>query len=121
MVLFAKAGTPKTHNFAEAENRNRKRRLPGHLTGGKWHPDRFASKSAAEQEKASEQFKIISDALDVLTDPVRRKLWDQGYDRKEIEERAEMEKQRGQHRGHGGGFGGGGFPGGFPGGFGGFG
>ena len=87
----------------------------------KWHPDRFASKSAAEQEKASEQFKIISDALDVLTDPVRRKLWDQGYDRKEIEERAEMEKQRGQHRGHGGGFGGGGFPGGFPGGFGGFG
>ena len=82
----------------------------------RWHPDRFAAKGEAEQTKAAEEFKRINDAYEFLTDPQRRRLWDDGYDREEVEQQLEMQKQRQQHGGGMGGFGG--FPGGgFPGGF----
>ena len=84
----------------------------------KWHPDRHSSGSEADKKKAEAQFKLINDAYELLTDPQRKALWDKGYDRQEIEERLEQEKQRQQYGGgghyghsHGRGGGYGGFPG----------
>jgi len=37
-----------------------------------YHPDRFASKSAAEQEAATEQSSLLNDAYRALKDPIRR-------------------------------------------------
>mmetsp|Transcript_7201 Transcript_7201/g.21238 ORF Transcript_7201/g.21238 Transcript_7201/m.21238 type:complete len:845 (-) Transcript_7201:87-2621(-) len=80
----------------------------------KWHPDRFSAKGEKAQQEAAEKFKEVNDAYEFLTDPQRRRLWDQGYDREEVEQQLEMQKQQSQCRG---GFpGGGGFHG-FPAGF----
>lgn len=105
----------------------------------KWHPDRHSGSTEEKKKEAEAKFKEIGDAFELLTDPVKKKLYDQGYvycissflrfsrtclnltvprryDRDEIDQRAEYEKQGGGHRGYGGhhgGFGGGGFGGGF--------
>ena len=42
----------------------------------KWHPDKHASKSEAEQKKAEERFKEIAEAYDVLSDPQKRQIYD---------------------------------------------
>mmetsp|Transcript_29099 Transcript_29099/g.93856 ORF Transcript_29099/g.93856 Transcript_29099/m.93856 type:complete len:358 (-) Transcript_29099:224-1297(-) len=42
----------------------------------KWHPDRHASKSDAEQKKAEEQFKEVAEAFDVLSDPQKKQIYD---------------------------------------------
>jgi curved DNA-binding protein CbpA len=79
----------------------------------RWHPDRFSCKGEKQQKEAEEQFQKINDAYEFLTDSQRKRLWDQGYDREEIEQQLEMAKQQQQYRGGGFPFGGGGFPGGF--------
>ena len=38
------------------------------------HPDRFSDKGEAEKQEAEKKFKELGDALDVLTDPFKRKL-----------------------------------------------
>jgi len=81
----------------------------------KWHPDRHSGGTEEKKKEAEAKFKEIGDAFELLTDPVKKKLYDQGYDRDEIDQRAEYEKQGGGHRGYGG------HHGGFGGGFGGFG
>ena len=43
----------------------------------KWHPDRWSAKGPDEKKKAEDEFKKIGDAHDLLTDPVRRKLYDE--------------------------------------------
>ena len=75
----------------------------------KWHPDRFSTKSDDEKAKAEVQFKKINDAYEFLTDPQRKKLWDQGHDREEVEQKIEMAKQQAAQGGMRGGFPGGGF------------
>lgn len=82
----------------------------------KWHPDRHSSKSDAQKKEAEAKFKEIGDAFEVLTDPQRKALYDQGYDREEIEQKMEEEKQRQEYSSQGygrrgGGGGGGGFRG----------
>ena len=72
----------------------------------RWHPDRFSCKGAKQQKEAEEQFQKINDAYEFLTDAQRKRLWDQGYDREEIEQQLEMAKQQRQY---GGGFPFGGF------------
>jgi len=55
------------------------------------HPDRFSSreKYTDEQRKnAEEQFKLLGEALEILTDDFKRGLYDEGYDREAIEQRA---------------------------------
>ena len=42
----------------------------------KWHPDKHASKSEAEQKAAEEKFKAIAEAYDVLSDPQKRQIYD---------------------------------------------
>jgi len=74
------------------------------------HPDKQGGKTEEEKEKAVEEFKRCGDALEVLTDPYMKQLWDEGHDLESIKQKAEMRKQRGGGHGHGG----------FPGGFGGF-
>jgi DnaJ homolog subfamily C member 7 len=75
----------------------------------KWHPDRHSSKGEAQKKEAESKFKEIGDAVEVLTDPQRKSLYDQGYDREEIEQKMEEQKQRQEYAGHGGRRGGGGF------------
>ena len=45
-------------------------------------------KAATEQKEAEEQFQKINDAYEFLTDAQRKRLWDQGFDREEIEQLA---------------------------------
>ena len=83
----------------------------------KWHPDRHSRKGEEQKKEAEHKFKEIGDAFGVLTDPDRKKMYDQGFDREEIEQKMEEKKQqeeygrgggRGHHHGgHGHGFGGG--------------
>jgi DnaJ-class molecular chaperone len=54
------------------------------------------------KKEVEKKFKEISDAHELLTDPQRRSLYDQGYDREEIEQRMEMQNQQRQHGGGGG-------------------
>ena len=72
----------------------------------KWHPDRHSAGTEEQKKQAETKFKEIGDAFELLTDPIRKKLWDEGHDREEIERRVEMQNQ--QRQGHGGHHGGGG-------------
>jgi DnaJ family protein C protein 7 len=69
----------------------------------KWHPDRHSSADEATKKEVEKKFKEISDAHELLTDPQRRPLYDQGYDRDEIEQKIEMQNQQrsGGHHHHG--------------------
>jgi len=65
-----------------------------------WHPDKKGHLDAAAQKNAEEMFKTIGEANEVLVDPVKKELYDKGYDLEGIQE--ELEKKK--HRGCGGGF-----------------
>ena len=42
----------------------------------RWHPDKWASKPELEQKEAEEQFKLVAEAYDVLSDKKRREIYD---------------------------------------------
>jgi DnaJ homolog subfamily C member 7 len=66
----------------------------------KYHPDRQSRKSEAEKEAATKMFKDCAEGLEILSDPQKRHMYDQGMDLEEI-------NQGGHHHGHGhGGMGG---------------
>lgn len=44
----------------------------------KWHPDKFATASEEERKQAEEKFKDISEAHNVLSDPQKKELYDNG-------------------------------------------
>lgn len=92
--LYAILGAPRGEMSTEAEIKKSYKK-----SALKWHPDRHSSASDADKKKAEAKFKEINDAYELLTDPARKKLWDQGYDRAEIEEKIEQEKQRAQYGG----------------------
>jgi DnaJ family protein C protein 7 len=69
------------------------------------HPDRFSAAGYSEEDRgvAESTFKRLGEALEVLGDPSRRKLYDEGYDKEAIEERiqaAERASRRGGHHHH---------------------
>ena len=77
------------------------------------HPDKAPEETRGEAEEA---FKLLGEAFDILRDPQKKKLYDEGYDREKIEERiqeAEEALRHGKrhgghhhyHGGHGGGCG----------------
>jgi tetratricopeptide (TPR) repeat protein len=72
------------------------------------HPDKWRigegmGECTLEEAKwAEEQFKLLGEGLEILTDGFKRQLYDEGYDKKSIEERVAA-AQRAAHReqGHG--------------------
>jgi DnaJ family protein C protein 7 len=69
----------------------------------KFHPDRLSGASEEKKKEAEEKFKQIGDAFELLSDVQRKRLYDQGYDRDEIEQMIEQENQRAQYNQHYGG------------------
>jgi len=68
------------------------------------HPDKFADKPEEEQKEAAERFKVLQDGHEILaSEPMKRQLYDEGYDKEAIDERykraqqAAREGQRGHH------------------------
>ena len=60
------------------------------------HPDRFSDKGEKEKKDAEKRFKELGEALDILTDEYKRKLWDEGHD---LESIAEQVQRRGMQQG----------------------
>jgi len=65
----------------------------------KYHPDRHTNSTDEEKKQAEATFKDVAEALHVLGDPERRRLYDRGMDFEEIEQRS---SSGGHHHGHGG-------------------
>ena len=59
----------------------------------KYHPDKNVDKAEAEQKAIEEKFKHVGEALDILTDPTKRKLYDEGHDKESIEQRMKQTQQ----------------------------
>lgn len=73
------------------------------------HPDKWRigegekECTLAEAKGAEEKFKLLGEGLEILTDSFKRQLYDEGYDRKSIEERvaAAQRAAHWQQNGHG--------------------
>ena len=59
-----------------------------------WHPDRHAASTDEEKALAERNFKALGEALEIMEDPMKRKLYDEGYDKEAIAERAEASASR---------------------------
>ena len=59
-----------------------------------WHPDKHSHKDEAGKKVAEAKFKSLGDALDILTDPFKRGLWDEGHDLDSIAQRVQMRDQQ---------------------------
>lgn len=53
-----------------------------------WHPDKHTESTEAK-EKAEVHFKLLGEALEILTDDFQRKLYNEGYDKEAIAERVQ--------------------------------
>lgn len=51
----------------------------------KFHPDKQAGKNDEEQEKATEMFKSIGEAYEVLSDPDKKRMYDEGVEVEDLE------------------------------------
>jgi DnaJ family protein C protein 7 len=52
----------------------------------KWHPDRHSCKTEEEKATAEAMFKDVNEAFGILSDPEKRKMYDEGGDIDEIEQ-----------------------------------
>merc|ERR1711990_316531 len=59
-----------------------------------WHPDKKGHLDEEAQKNAEEMFKTIGEAHEVLTDPVKKELYDKGCDLEGIQEELEKKKRR---------------------------
>lgn len=50
-----------------------------------WHPDRHSNKTEEEQKEAELKFKEVGEAYEVLSDPKKRDMYDQGMDLEEMQ------------------------------------
>ena len=73
-----------------------------------WHPDRLVNANDDEKKLAETNFKQLGEALEIMEDPMKRKLYDEGYDKEAIAERVEAARRAAHRGGHGSGSGGGG-------------
>mmetsp|Transcript_37526 Transcript_37526/g.119380 ORF Transcript_37526/g.119380 Transcript_37526/m.119380 type:complete len:222 (-) Transcript_37526:818-1483(-) len=63
-----------------------------------FHPDKTATLEPKDKAEAEEKFKLIGEALEILTDDLKRKLWNEGYDKEAIFERVRAaERAAAQH------------------------
>ena len=51
----------------------------------KFHPDKQAGKSDEEQEKATAMFKCVGEAYEVLSDPNKKRMYDEGVEVEDLE------------------------------------
>lgn len=51
----------------------------------KWHPDRWSSKSQEEQDNATAMFKEAGEAVSVLSDPQKKRRYDNGEDLEDMQ------------------------------------
>uniref|UniRef100_A0A7S2RN34 Uncharacterized protein n=1 Tax=Rhizochromulina marina TaxID=1034831 RepID=A0A7S2RN34_9STRA len=77
---YAIIGVPSVASESEIKSEYRRRAL-------EWHPDKWEGHSAEEKARAEEKFKELGEILEVLTDPFKRQLYDEGYDKEAIEQR----------------------------------
>ena len=65
------------------------------------HPDRLPPDATPEERAAAEErFKALGEALDILSDPLKKQLYDEGYDKEAIAERvAAAARAAREHRG----------------------
>lgn len=61
------------------------------------HPDKAPAGDEEAKRVAEEQFKQLGEALEILTDDFKRKLWDEGYDREAIQERVQAADRAARH------------------------
>ena len=67
------------------------------------HPDKFAGKSEQEIKDAEGAFKLLQEAHEILaSEPMKRQLYDEGYDKEAIDERYERAKRAAREEGRGG-------------------
>lgn len=60
------------------------------------HPDKNVESTAATKT-AEEKFKLLGEALEVLSDDMQRKLWNEGYDKEAIAERVRAAERAASH------------------------
>eukprot|EP00040_Diaphanoeca_grandis_P032608 m.198119 g.198119 ORF g.198119 m.198119 type:complete len:602 (+) comp32680_c0_seq2:305-2110(+) len=65
------------------------------------HPDKHAMKAKKEVEKAATEFKLLSEGLEILGDPMKRQLYDEGYDKAAIDERVQAAQRAARRDDHG--------------------
>ncbi|CAE8630204.1 unnamed protein product, partial [Polarella glacialis] len=59
-----------------------------------WHPDKKGNLDEVLRKNAEEMFKTIGEAYEILSDPVRKELFDKGHDLEGIQEQMELKKRR---------------------------
>ena len=87
-----------TQDATEAEIKKGYRKL-----ALKYHPDRQAGKSEAEKKKSEDTFRDVNLAYEVLSDPPKRRRYDDGVEEQDLDN---PNAQPGGHGGHGHGGGG---------------
>jgi DnaJ family protein C protein 7 len=63
-----------------------------------WHPDKKGHLDESGRKNAEDMFKRINEAHEILTDPVRKAWYDEGYDEEGIKEKLEEKKMRESQR-----------------------
>lgn len=71
--LYSTLGLDRTASPSEDDMRTSYKKMTRKL-----HPDRFASASEAERSAAEATFKALGEAYEVLSDPQKRRRWDNG-------------------------------------------
>ena len=64
-----------------------------------WHPDKHSDKDEAGRKAAENKFKELGEALELLTDDFKRKLWDEGHDLESIAAHVQRREQQAGGRG----------------------
>jgi len=93
--LYALLGVPSVASLPEIKKGYREK-------AAQWHPDKKSHLDETARKNAEAVFKRINEAHEILTDPVRKQWWDEGYDEDAIKERLEMKKQKEAQQKNGG-------------------
>lgn len=64
------------------------------------HPDRHVSADTQTRREHEHTFKLVSEALEILDDPTKRKLYDEGYDKAAIEDRVAAAERAARNHSH---------------------
>jgi DnaJ family protein C protein 7 len=92
--LYALLGCSSVGSAAQAKASEKELRSGYKRAALEWHPDRHVDKGPAARKEAEAKFKALGEALDVLTDPFKRKLWDEGHDLESIAQHVQRRDQQ---------------------------